>query len=197
MWWQYLLVLVGAFLFDVVPFPFPPAFTIMMFLLIYFDLNLWAVIIIGVIGSILGRFTLTLYIPKLSDKYFKPSKNDDVKFLGEKMKNNKWAGQVIVLAYSLLPLPTTPLFVAAGIARVSPLYIIPAFFVGKFTSDSIALTTGKYVSENLHSIKSNIFSFQSIIGLVASLLLLLAILFIDWRSLIQKKKFKLNFKILK
>lgn len=197
MWWQYLLVLLGAFLFDVVPFPFPPAFTIMIFLQIYFDLDLWAVIIIGVIGSILGRFTLTLYIPKLSDKYFKATKNEDVQFLGEKMKHNKWKGQLIVLAYSLLPLPTTPLFVAAGIARVGPLYIIPAFFVGKFTSDTIAVSTGKYVSENIDKVKSSIFSVQSIAGLLASLLMLCAILFIDWRSLIQKKKFKLNFKIFK
>ena len=29
MWWQYLLVFLGALLFDIVPFPFAPAFTIM------------------------------------------------------------------------------------------------------------------------------------------------------------------------
>jgi hypothetical protein len=52
MWWQYALVFLGAFLFDVVPFPFPPAFTIMVFLQIVFDLNVWLVILIGVAGSI-------------------------------------------------------------------------------------------------------------------------------------------------
>ena len=29
MWWQYLLVVVGALLVDVSPFPSPPAFTVM------------------------------------------------------------------------------------------------------------------------------------------------------------------------
>ena len=197
MWWQYLLVFVGAYLFDVVPFPFLPAFTIMMFLQLTFDLDLWTVIIIGVIASVLGRYTLTLYIGKLSAKYFKVAKNEDIQFLGAQMKKNKWKGQLVVLLYSLLPLPTTPFFVAAGIGKVSPLYVIPAFFVGKFTSDAVALATGKYVAENLETLKSNILSWQSIAGLITSLLLLLSILFIDWRTLIQKKEFTLKFKILK
>ncbi|MEO6301988.1 MAG: hypothetical protein ABIP51_02330 [Bacteroidia bacterium] len=197
MWWQYVLVFLGALLFDIVPFPFLPAFTIMIFLQVTFDLNLWAVIIIGVIGSILGRYILTLYIPKLSDKYFKPAKNEDIQFLGKKMKEKGWKSQLVIVAYSLLPLPTTPLFVAGGMARIKPLYIIPAFFVGKFTSDSVALSMGKYASENVDKIKSDLTSWQSIAGLTGSILLLLALLFIDWRTLIQKKKFVLKFKILK
>ena len=197
MWLQYILVFLGAFLFDVAPFPFLPAFTIMIFLQIYYHLNLWAVVTIGVAGSILGRYILTLYIPHLTNKFFKPAKNKDVQFLGEKMKQKKWAGQLVIIIYSLLPLPTTPLFVAAGIANIGPLYIIPAFFIGKFTSDSIALSMGKYASENIDSIKSNILSWQSITGLAASLLMIFAILFIDWRTLIQKKKFVLEFKIFK
>ncbi len=197
MWWQYILVFFGAFLFDVVPFPFLPAFTIMIFLQVVYHLNLWAVIIIGVFGSILGRYILTLYIPKLSDKYFKPAKNEDIQFLGKKMKEKGWKSQLVITSYSLLPLPTTPLFVAGGMAKVKPLYIIPAFFIGKFTSDTIALSMGKYASENIDKIKSDLFSWQSIVGLTGSLLLLFALLFIDWRSLIQKRKLTLKFKIFK
>ncbi len=51
MWWQYLLVFLGVLLFDLAPFPFPPAFTIMSFLQIIFHLNVWLVIVIGVLGS--------------------------------------------------------------------------------------------------------------------------------------------------
>ncbi|MGZ3919790.1 MAG: hypothetical protein ACXVC7_05830 [Bacteroidia bacterium] len=197
MWWQYGLVFVGALLFDVVPFPFLPAFTIMIFLQVLYGLNIWIVLCIGVAGSILGRYILSLYIPKLSDKYFEKAKKEDVEFLGKTMKEKGWKGQFVIVAYSLLPLPTTPLFVAGGIARVKPLYIIPAFFVGKLTSDTIVLTSGKYASENIDKIKSDVFSWESIVGLTGSLLLLFALLFIDWRALIQKKKFTLKFKIFK
>ena len=197
MWWQYLLVFIGALLFDVVPIPFPPAFTIMVSLQIMFGLNIWLVIVIGVAGSILGRYILTLYIPLLAGRIFKRSKNEDVQFLGKKMKEKGWRSQLVIVAYSLLPLPTTPLFVAAGMAKIRALYIIPAFFIGKFTSDTITVHLGKYASENAKNIIEGALSWKSITSLVVGLLLLCALLFVDWRSLIQKQKFQLKFKIWK
>jgi hypothetical protein len=58
--------------------------------------------------------------------------------------------------------------VAAGMARIRATYIIPAFFIGKFISDATALSMGKYASENLDSIRSDIFSWKSIVGLLGS-----------------------------
>lgn len=197
MWWQYLLVFVGALLFDVVAFPFPPAFTIMVFLQIMFGLNIWLVIVIGVIGSILGRYILILYIPFLAGRMFKRSKNEDVQFLGKKMKEKGWRSQIAILAYSLLPLPTTPLFVAGGMAKINALYIMPAFFIGKFTSDTITVHLGKYASEHAKDIIEGALSWKSIASVAVGLLLLCALLFVDWRSVIQKKKVRLNFKIWK
>ncbi|WP_342696757.1 hypothetical protein [Flavobacterium aureirubrum] len=197
MLWQYILVFVGAFLFDVVPFPFPPAFTIMVFLQIVFKLNVWIVILVGVAGSILGRYVLTLYIPKIAGNIFNPDKNEDVHYLGTILKEKGWKSQLVIIAYSLLPLPTTPLFIAAGMAKLRPIYIIPAFFVGKFTSDTVLVFLGKYGTENTEKMLQGAFSWQSFISLAIGILLLSALLFIDWRSLIQKKEFSLNFRIWK
>lgn len=197
MYVPYLFVFLGALLFDVVPFPFLPAFTIMIYLQVHYHLEVWAVLFLGVAGSILGRYLLTLYIPLLSGRFFNTSKNEDVQFLGEHLKSKGWQSQAVIVAYSLLPLPTTPLFLAAGMARIRPLYIIPAFFVGKLSSDSVAVAMGKYASQNLGSLRSTALSWQSIAGLAASLLLLLALLFIDWRGLIQQRKFTLVFNIFK
>jgi membrane protein DedA with SNARE-associated domain len=195
MWWQYLLVFAGSFLFDVVPIPFPPAFTIMIFLQVTYGLNTWLVIIIGVTGSIIGRYILTLYIPLLAGRIFKKAKNEDVQFLGEKMKEKGWKSQLAILAYTLLPLPTTPLFLASGMAKINARYIIPTFFVGKFTSDALTVHLGKYVSENAKGIMAGGFSWKSIISLILGLLFISSILFVEWRSLIQKNKFVLNFRI--
>jgi membrane protein YqaA with SNARE-associated domain len=197
MWWQYFLVFIGAFLFDVVPFPLPPAFTVMIFLQIVFALNIWWVIVIGVIGSVLGRYVLTLYIPLLADKILKRSKNEDVQFLGERIKDQGWRGQAAILAYTLLPLPTTPIFLASGMARISAIYVLPMFFVGKFTSDAITVHLGEYASENIENIIGKGFSWPSAVSLLFGLLFLCGILFIDWRSLLIRKKLSLNFRILK
>lgn len=197
MWWQYLLVFFGSFLFDVVPIPFPPAFTIMVILQVAFGLDIWPVIAIGVSGSVFGRYILTLYIPHLAERIFKPSKNDDVHFLGEKMKEQGWKGQLAILAYTLLPLPTTPIFLASGMSRINALYIIPVFFVGKFASDAVTVHLGNYVSANAAGFIEGSFSWQGVLSLILGTIFIFAVLFINWRSLIQKRKFLLNFHIWK
>jgi uncharacterized membrane protein YdjX (TVP38/TMEM64 family) len=142
-------------------------------------------------------YVLTLYIPLLADKIFKPKKNREVQFLGEKMKEKGWKSQLVILTYSLLPLPTTPLFLAGGMARIKPIQIIPAFFIGKFISDSVAVHLGQFASENIDDMLNAALSWKSIASLLISVLLICALLFIDWFSLIEKKKFKLNFRIWK
>ncbi len=197
MWLKYLYVFLASVAVDIVPFPLPPAFVLMVFLQIYFKLDVWVVIIVGVAGSILGRYILTLYIPKVAHRLFKPSKNEDVHFLGRKLKEKGWKSQLAILTYSLLPLPTTPLFIAGGMAGMKPRLIIPAFFVGKFISDSIAVFMGKYAAENSAGLLEGVFSWKSLLGLIFGVMLLFGILFINWRSLLQEKKFRLNYKIWK
>ena len=197
MWWQYLLVLICTFAVDVVPFPLPPAFTVMILIQSVFKLNVWAVIFIGVAGSILGRYVLTLYIPHVAGKIFRPAKNEDVQYLGKKMNENKWKGQGVVLVYSLLPLPTTPLFIAGGMAKMKPWQIIPAFFIGKMISDTAAVFLGKFAVDNTENLIHGMVDWKSIVGLVLGIILIAALLFIDWRTLLQKKKLKLQFKIWK
>jgi membrane protein DedA with SNARE-associated domain len=197
MWWQYALVFLGAFIFDVVPFPFPPAFTIVVFFQVLFGLDTWPVIGIGVVGSVFGRYVLTLYVPRFSQRIFKKSKNDDVVFLGEQMKHEFWKGQFAILAYTLLPLPTTPLFLASGMSRISAAYIIPVFLVGKFTSDAITVHLGNYVSQNAEQLLTGSLTWKAGLSLLIGTFFLCAVLFINWRTLIEKKRFLLNFHIWK
>jgi membrane protein DedA with SNARE-associated domain len=197
MWWQYALVFLGAVLMDITPLPLPPAFTVMILFQIMFGLPVWPVIIIGVIGSIVGRYILTLYIPSLSSRIFQKSKNEDIEFLGNKLKTKGWKSQLFILFYTLMPLPSTPLFVAGGVARMKPIYIIPAFFVGKFTSDSIAVFTGKFATENTESLLQGMLSWKSIAGLLVGVIFLFLLVFIDWRSLIQKKQLRVKFNVWK
>lgn len=182
-------------LVDILPLPLPPAFTIMLFLQITFGLALWPVVIIGVVGSVIGRYILTLYIPMVSNKLFKPAKNEDIQYLGLKLKEKGWKSQLFIFLYCLLPLPSTPLFIAGGIAKMKPYYIIPAFFLGKFISDAIYVVAGLYATENTKSLLQGVVSWRSILGLVLGILLIFILLFIDWRLLLQKRRLKLDFNI--
>ena len=195
--WIYILVFIAACIVDLVPFIGPPAWTVMVFFQMRYNLNIWLVLSAGVIGSTLGRYLLSLYVPWLSDKFIKVKKNDDLKFIGQQLKTKSWQVQFFVLVYTLTPLPSTPLFTAAGMARIKPMQILPAFFVGKFVSDMVMVMAGDYVAQNASSLIHGFLNWRTILTILPGVLIIALPLFIDWRMLIQEKKFRLNFRIWK
>ena len=195
MWWQYLLVFCGAIIVDITPLPLPPAFTLMIILQSAFGLSIWPVIIAGVAGSAIGRLILAYYIPVVADRILSAEKNEDLFLLGEKIKTKGLKAQLFILIYTLLPLSSTPLFIAGGIARISPFYMLPAFIIGKFTTDSIAVFMGKYVAENKANFITDIFSLESIAALLLFFLLIFCLLFINWRTFIHTHKIQFKFNI--
>ena len=193
----YFFVFLAALAVDLLPFFGPPAWTVMAFFQIKYELHIWWVLAIGVIGSTLGRYIYSLYIPLLSAKVIKPQKNKDIEFIGQRLSGNGWKIQLFVLLYTLVPLPTTSLFTAAGMARIKAIHIIPAFFVGKFISDALMLHAGKFAVENTEQVLQGMVSWQAITAALAGIILLCAFLFTDWRTLLEHKKFRLNFRIWK
>ncbi len=195
--WYYLLVFIASIAVDLLPFVGPPAWTVMVFFQMRYGLNIWLVLIAGVLGSTMGRYALSRYIPWLSDRYIKVQKNDDLKFIGQQLANKNWQVQLFVLIYTLTPLSSTPLFTAAGMARIKSIRILPAFFVGKFVSDLVMVLAGDYVAKNSTSLLTGFLNWETVVGILFGLLILCVPLFIDWRLLLQEKKFRINFHIWK
>ncbi len=195
MWWAYLLVFLGTLVVDLTPLPLPPAFTLMILLQVVFHLDIWPVIFLGVAGSAMGRYFFSLYIGRLSGKVLKAEKIKDIEFLGGKLNASGLRTQGFTLLYTLLPISSTPLFVTAGIARLNPLNIIPAFVIGKFVSDALAVGMGNYAINNSADIWTGDGSPKAVVALLVYLVLILALLFIDWRTWLVQKKLRFKFKI--
>ena len=194
---MYVAVFVSTLAVDLIPVVAPPAWTIMVLFLAKFHLNPWLVLLVGVPGSTLGRFLFSLYVPKLSHKFMKRHKREELEFLGKKLSQKLWRSWGFVFIYTLTPLSTTALFTAAAVAKVKPLHTVPPFFAGKFLSDALMIMLGHYATANSQSILEGLFSLKGILVSVFGFLVIGGFLFIDWRVLLQKKKFKFNFKIWK
>lgn len=190
-------VFLGALFVDLIPFFGPPAWTIIVFLQVRYNLDIWPTLVIGVTGSAIGRYIYSLYIPLLSDRFLKKQKTEDLKFIGNKLNGKNWKVQLFVVLYTALPIPSTPLFTAAGISGIKTIYIMPAFFVGKFLVDAFMVQTGNYIAENTQDMISGMVTWKSILGTISGILVVLVFLCIDWRNLLEHKKIKLNINIFK
>jgi membrane protein YqaA with SNARE-associated domain len=195
MW--YLVVFLSALAVDLIPLFAPPAWTVAVFLLVKFHLNPWLVLPLCASGSTLGRYLMSLYIPRFADLFIKQHKTDELEFLGKKLSQSLWQSWLFVFIYSVTPLSTTALFTAAGVAKVKPSRTLPPFFCGKFLSDAVMIFTGLYAAANFKDLVHGSVSPKAIVTLVVGFVVIGGFLFLDWRALLQRKKFTFNFRIWK
>ena len=193
----YLAVFLSALAVDSIPLIAPPAWTVAVFLLVKFHLNPWIVLPLCVAGSTLGRYLMSLYIPRFAGLFIKRHKTDELQFLGKKLSQSLWQSWIFVFLYSVTPLSTTALFTAAGVAKVKPSHTVPPFFGGKFLSDAVMIFTGLYAAANFKDLVHGSYSPKAIAALVLGVVVIGGFLFLDWRALLQKKKFTFNFRIWK
>jgi membrane protein YqaA with SNARE-associated domain len=195
--WPYLVVFLSALAVDVIPLIAPPAWTVAVFLLVKFHLNPLLVLPLCVSGSTLGRYLMSLYIPRFAGLFIKRHKTDELKFLGKKLSQSLWQSWLFVFIYSVTPLSTTALFMAAGVAKVKPSRTVPPFFCGKLLGDGVMIFTGLYAATNFKKLVEGSYSPKGIVMLVLGFVVIAGFLFLDWRALLQRKKFTFNFRIWK
>jgi hypothetical protein len=189
--WPYALVLIASIAVDCVPVFAPPAWTLMLLIMLKYDLNPYATAFIGTCGTVTGRMIFSsLIIPWLGSKTLSRDKERDLKFLGDHINRKGIAALVFIFLYSLLPLSTTALFTAAGLARVRRIFILPPFFLGNLIGDGILLLSGKATIGSLSELFKGSWSVKDISMMAFGLLVVVALLFIDWRTLLQKKSVK-------
>jgi len=193
----YLLVFFGSLGVDLIPIMAPPAWTVMAFCIVKYQLNPWIVLAVGVPASAMGRYLFSLYIPKFSDRVLARHKKEELKYVGKKLKGRMWETWLFVLGYTLSPLSTTALFTAAGMTKIPVWHMLPPFLVGKFISDAMMVKAGEYAAGNLKGMLHGALSAKSLIIAAITLIVTAAFLFIDWHALIVHKKLEFNFSVFK
>ncbi len=193
----YLLVFLAALAVDTIPVFAPPAWILLVILLVKFQLNPWLTVVIGVTGSTIGRYILTRYIPKISSLIVNRCEDANLRYIGSKLAKAKWSSAFFVFIYTLTPLSTTALFTAAAAARVRPWHILPPFFLGRLITDGVLVFSGKYASANLGDLVHGQANWKTLVTLVAGLAVIGIFVFIDWRQLLENKKLRFRFRILK
>lgn len=193
----YLGVFFAALAVDTVPVFSPPVWTLILLGVVYWKIDPWLGSVAGALGSTVGRWLLSLYIPRLTGRFFNARENENIAFLGKKLGGRPRSAFGFVLLYSLTPLSTTALFTAVGVAKVDVRPILPAFFIGKTIGDAVCVLAGRRAVRSAADLLKGEASPQGLAGTALALLVLGALLFIDWRALLQRKKLHFEWRILR
>src|SRR5580698_2542770 len=195
MW--YLVIFFSTLILDFIPVFAPPAWVIMVFLLVRFHLNPWIIVPVGASGSTLGKYLMMLCVPRFSKIFIKRTKHEELQYVGKKLTRTLWHSWLFVFLFAVSPLPDVVLFTAASIAKVKPFRILPPFFFGKLVTLTVLLFVGRYTIASFANHAPGTFPWKGIVTIILGIALFVSLLFIDGRALLQKKEFNFNFKIWK
>ncbi|MDE3096890.1 MAG: hypothetical protein KGK07_12955 [Chloroflexota bacterium] len=125
-----------AFLINLVPAFMPSTWMVMAFFYIKFGLPLLVLTLGSAVASALGRMVLAWASLRFRQRFITGRSAEDLDELGAFLNDHRRYVGPMVFLYTLSPLPTNNLFIAAGMTRVD----MAAVVIGFTTSRMIANT---------------------------------------------------------
>jgi membrane protein YqaA with SNARE-associated domain len=179
-----LIYLIGAWLIalviNVVPAFMPPTWSVLAVFHILSDVPLLPLTIGGAAASAAGRFCLAKLSTRLGNRLPETDRKN-AEALGKFINKHKRWREAIVFFYCLAPLPSNPIFIAAGVGRVPLLPVTLAFFLSRCIADTFWVWTAGAVSDSLGDVFLNqVTSWQSIAIQVIAIAMVVMIFRLPW-----------------
>jgi uncharacterized membrane protein YdjX (TVP38/TMEM64 family) len=165
----------------------PPTWAVLVFFRFrYPDVPAAALIVAGAIAATAGRLVLALAFRAFGTK-LPPKRQESLQVLGHVLGEHR-AGLLASFAlFAAAPLPSAQMFEAAGLARIRLRPLLVAFFLGRLVSYSIYVAAASAAHKSLgHLFAKGPFSPQAIATQLIGIAVLLAIIVVDWPTLIDR-----------
>ncbi len=169
-----------AFVINLVPVFMPPTWSVLAVFHVTTGVPLLVLTVGGAFFSALGRMGLAVGASRLR-KFLPDSDVENASALGAFVNRHRAWRLLIVFLYCLAPVPSNPIFIAAGIGRVPLLPLTAAFCDSRVIADTFWVWTAGAVSESTAGVfVESLTSIQSIAFQVAALCLVVLILRLPW-----------------
>jgi hypothetical protein len=175
----FLCAMVIVFLINLAPGFMPSSWMVLAFFYIKFHLPLVPLALTGAIVSGFGRYFLARGSGWVSQTFFK-RKEEELRTLGDYLARKKALVGGFVFCYSLLPLPTNNLFLAAGMTRTSLGWVLAGFWAARLPADLFWIWTTNATFSNLQDVFGKSANLWAIALQAGALLSVAALYFLPW-----------------
>jgi uncharacterized membrane protein YdjX (TVP38/TMEM64 family) len=166
----------------------PTAAVLVFFRFRYPEVPAAALIVGGAVAAASGRVLLALAFRAFGARLPR-KRQESLKVLGHAIGESR-AGLLASFAlFAVAPLPSAQMFEAAGLAHIRLRRLLVAFFAGRLVSYSIYVGAASAAHQSLSRLfTKGLFSPQAIATELIGIVLLIAIVLIDWPSAIDKAR---------
>lgn len=191
----YLFCLIISVIVNVVPFGGPPTWAVLVFFVWKFNLNTVLVILVGLIGSTIGRFILSKVAYKILAKVRFSQVDENLDLFSELINKNRRNILLFTILYCIFPTPTNWLFIPAGKEKRGLWLILLGHFIGRIVNYTYSVLLALRTIELVNEISNgNIFSVPNLIVQMFLLMFSVSLLFIDWHAFMRERKVRFNFR---
>ena len=183
---DYLILFVIVLGVNLMPAFGPPTWSVIVIYSINTKMPVPALVLFAALAAASGRFLLA-HAFRLLARHVSEKTKRNVAAARAAFERKKQNSMIALGLFALSPVPSAPLFEAAGLAKIPLLGFTAAFFVGRTISYSIyLLTTESIVSTNIgEAFRQAIISPYGIALQVAMIVLLVGFTRIDWAKLLN------------
>lgn len=144
------LAYLTAFVANLIPAFMPPTFSVLAMFLIHGHLPLYPLTIGGALAAGLGRLGLALLTRNYGRRLLAPHHRANLRRLGEWLEAKpRWIMTLAVALFSLGPIPTNDIFIAAGLTAIPLAPVVFGFVIGSSISFTVYDLLAKSAVGNL------------------------------------------------
>lgn len=190
-----LILFLVVFLLNLIPVFAPPTWMVFSFLGLRFPNHFgWNLVFIGAVAATLGRCLLANASQLIvRNRWMSEAAKGNVDSLRQKLEQHPKLTSSVFLFYAFTPLPSNYLFIAYGLTAMRLARVAVPFFLGRFASYSFWVFGSAAVARRLEFEDINSLGYFSAYFVVTQLTLLgivYAFTRIDWRVLLQQRKWR-------
>jgi membrane protein YqaA with SNARE-associated domain len=180
------MILLLAYLLDfitnIIPLFMPPTWLLLSFFRVHYGLPVWLLAPGGALCSTAGRCILALGSRHLGARVLPEKERKNITDLGEFIRHKKLSF-VGVLFYAFGPIPSSHLFIAAGLARLNLKVVAAAFFLGRLVSYTVLVAGAGAVGDQLIPLfKKQFGGWVPYATAAFAVVFIVALVKVDWRK---------------
>jgi membrane protein YqaA with SNARE-associated domain len=148
---QYILLFLVVFGVNLLPAFGPPTWTLLVFARITWHLEPVALVLIGAVAAMAGRYVLASGARRLRG-HLGAKRRADLEAANQLLFQRRGRAWAVLALFAVSPLPSAQLFVAAGLLDVALVPLTLAFMVGRLVSYSFYVALATLADRQLGSV---------------------------------------------
>jgi membrane protein YqaA with SNARE-associated domain len=165
----------------------PPTWTLLVFSRIHWHLNPVAIVLLGGVAAMLGRYLLARGARRFRGR-LSARRRENLGAASSALLKKRSTTMASLALFAVSPLPSAQLFVAAGLLELDLIPLTLAFFVGRLVSYSIYVGVATVAEHQFGSVLGRLLGSPWSITIQVVLLALVAALpFVNWKSILERR----------